>query len=107
MQKIVGIWVDNKKAVIITLTPEGETKSIREIPSELERHVRLSGGSRTKKTPWGPQAIASDGKMEERYQQQLKRFFNKVIETVADAHKIMLIVICVIFFDIFHTHFTL
>lgn len=44
MQKIIGIWVDHKKAVIATLNQAGETKSIREIQSDLERHVRLSGG---------------------------------------------------------------
>ncbi|MCB2145794.1 MAG: hypothetical protein KQI81_04915 [Deltaproteobacteria bacterium] len=90
MQKIIGIWVDHKKAVIVTLNQAGETKSIREIQSDLERHVRLSGGSRTKRTPWGPQQISSDNKIEARYRQQLSRFYQNVIEAVADAYKIVL-----------------
>ena len=90
MQKNLGIWVDHKKAVIVTLNESGDTKSIREIQSEIERHVRLSGGSRTKRTPWGPQPITSDSKMDARRRQQLIRFFNRVIEAVADAYKIIL-----------------
>ena len=90
MQKNLGIWVDHKKAVIVTLDEAGDTKSIREIQSEIERHVRLSGGSRTKRTPWGPQQITADSKMEARHRQQSVHFFQKVIEAVADAYKIIL-----------------
>ncbi|WP_319404523.1 hypothetical protein [uncultured Desulfosarcina sp.] len=90
MQKNMGIWIDHKKAVIVTLNETGDTKSIREIQSDLERHVRLSGGSRTKRTPWGPQQIASDSKMEARHRQQLSRFYQKIVEAVADAYKIFL-----------------
>ncbi|WP_372679250.1 hypothetical protein [Desulfosarcina sp.] len=90
MKKHVGLWIDHKKAVIVTLNESGDTKSIREIQSEIERHVRLSGGSRTKRTPWGPQPISSDSKMAARHQQQSVRFFQKVIEAVADAYKIII-----------------
>lgn len=90
MQKIIGIWVGHKKAAMATLNRAGETTSIREVQSELERHVRLSGGSRTKRTPWGPQQIASDSKMEARHRQQLSRFYRKIIDAVAGACKIIL-----------------
>lgn len=90
MQKRIGIWIDNRKALIVTLNQPGQDPAIREIQSNLERHVRLSGGSRTKRTPWGPQQIASDSTMQARHQQQLRRYYQKVIEAVGDAYKIML-----------------
>ena len=90
MQKKIGIWIDNRKALIIALGLPGKEAEIREIQSDLERHVRLSGGSRTKRTPWGPQQISSDSTMQARHQQQLRRFFQKVVEAVDDAYKIML-----------------
>ncbi len=90
MQKNMGIWMDHKKAILVTLNEAGDTKSIHEIQSEIERHVRLSGGSRTKRTPWGPQQVASDSKMEARHRQQLGRFCQKIIEAVAGAYKIIL-----------------
>ena len=90
MQKRIGIWIDKKKALIVTLDKQGEAPVIREILSDIERHVRLSGGSRTKRTPWGPQQISSDSTMAARHQQQLRRFYQEVIEAVDDAYKIML-----------------
>jgi len=91
MQKRIGIWIDNRKALIVALNEPGSEPVIREIQSDLERHVRLSGGSRTKRTPWGPQQVSSDTTMHARHRQQLRRFFQKVIEAVDDAYKIMLI----------------
>lgn len=90
MQKKIGIWVDRKKALIVILDPMEAEPSIQEILSDRERHVRLSGGSRTKRTPWGPQQIASDSKLEARDQQHMKRFYQQVIEAVSDAYKIIL-----------------
>ena len=90
MQKRIGIWIDNKKALIVTLgKPEGKP-IIREIQSDVERHVRLSGGSRTKRTPWGPQQISSDSTMQARHRQQLQRFYQQVIREIRGAYKIML-----------------
>jgi len=90
MQKRIGIWIDNKKALIVILGKSAEKPIIREIQSDLERHVRLSGGSRTKRTPWGPQQIASDKTMQARHQQQLRRFYREVIKEIRGAYKIML-----------------
>ena len=90
MQKRIGIWIDNRKALIVTLGQPGQEPAIREIQSDVERHVRLSGGSRTKRTPWGPQQISSDGTMQARHQQQLRRYYQKVIQAVGGAYKIML-----------------
>lgn len=90
MKKRIGIWIDYKKAIIIALGKPEEKPIVREIQSDLERHVRLSGGSRTKRTPWGPQQISSDSTMHARHQQQLRRFYQTVIKEIGGAHKIML-----------------
>lgn len=61
MKKYIGIWVDHKKAVIVTKKqPERSYEedveiAVTQISSDVERKVRLSGGSRTRNTPWGPQ----------------------------------------------------
>ncbi len=90
MKKRVGIWIDAKEALIVTLGGPEDAPVFEEVQSDVERYVRLSGGSRTKRTPWGPQNISSDSKMQARHQQQLRRFYQAVIKAVDGAYKIML-----------------
>ena len=96
MKKYTGIWVDHKKAVIVTKKqPERSYEedvelSVTQISSDVERKVRLSGGSRTRNTPWGPQEIAVDSKIEVRQKQQLKKFYHQIIEVIKEADKILI-----------------
>ena len=96
MKKYIGIWVDHKKAVIVTKKqPERSYEedveiSVTQISSNVERKVRLSGGSRTRNTPWGPQEVEVDGKIEARQKQQLRKFYQQIVESINDADKIMI-----------------
>jgi hypothetical protein len=96
MKKYTGIWVDHKKAVIVTKKqPERSYEedvelAVTQIDSDVERKVRLAGGSRTRNTPWGPQEIAVDSKIEARQKQQLKKFYHRIIECITDADKILI-----------------
>ena len=84
-----GLWLDHRKAVIISITDDGET--IERIESDIERKVRLSGGSRTGKTPYGPQQVAVDGKQEERIKRQLRQYYQEIIQRIQDANKILIL----------------
>lgn len=96
MKKYIGIWVDHKKAVIVTKKQpersyEEDVKiTVTQISSNVERKVRLSGGSRIRNTPWGPQEVAVESKIEARQKQQLRNFYHRVIEFIKDADKIMI-----------------
>ena len=96
MKTFIGIWVDRKKAVIVTIKrPEQKYEedgkfTINQVRSDVERKVRLAGGSRTRNTPWGPQEVAVDSKIEARQKQQLKKFYQRIIEIIKDADKIMI-----------------
>lgn len=97
MKKYTGIWVDHKKAYVVTLArPEHrhekqqEAETISRIVSDVERRVRLSGGSRTRKTPWGPQEVAVDSKMEDRRKQQLKKYYRELIKIIQQADKTLI-----------------
>lgn len=83
-----GIWIDHRQAVIVSITEAGET--IERIESDTERKVRLSGGSRTGKTPYGPQQVAVDGKQEERIKRQLRQYYQEIIRKIKDANKILI-----------------
>jgi stalled ribosome rescue protein Dom34 len=86
METRIGIWIDRRKAVIVALT--GEETSVNTIVSQVERHTRLSGGSRSA-TPYGPQDVASETRVEERLQNQMRRYLQDVVEAVRRADSIV------------------
>jgi hypothetical protein len=84
-----GIWIDRHKVFIVSLTDAGET--IERIDSDVERKVRLSGGSRTAKTPYGPQQVSVDGKQEERIKHQLHGYYQEIIRRIHDANEVLIL----------------
>lgn len=84
-----GLWIDHRQAVIVSITDAGET--IERIESDIERKVRLSGGSRTGKTPYGPQQVSVDGKQEKRIKRQLRQYYQEIIRRIQDANKILIL----------------
>lgn len=96
VNKRVGIWVDSKKAFIVSVARDEldvhnkpKTRLMR-IDSDVESHLRLSGGSRNRKIPYGPQEIAVDGKIDARRRRQLRKYFQEIIRHVEDAEKILI-----------------
>ena len=95
MKKYVGLWLDRKRAVVVTLNRNQEPFSgnrdmVEFIESRIERMVRLSGGSRSRKTPYGPQEIAVDGKPEDRRKRQLRKYYGEIKRRLKDADGIFL-----------------
>lgn len=85
MQKQVGIWIDQEKAVIVTL--RGRRASTELIESGASGHYRPSGGWKAAGTAVA-QSIVREQKAERRRDQQLHRFFEAVLERLADASAI-------------------
>ena len=96
MSKYVGIWLDHEKAYLVSIDKEnvGSEQASAEsrvcIRSEVEKHVRLAGGSRTAKTPYGPQDVAVDGKLDDRRRQQLRRYYQEIIASVQAARRLLI-----------------
>jgi len=88
MKKLVGLWIDHEKAVIVTL--DGERETIARVESGVESHYRLSGGSRSS-TPYGPEDVASDKKPDERRRHQLHRYYQDIIRSLWDADSIFVL----------------
>ena len=88
MKRNAGVWLDNRKAIIVFVDTAGQ--SLQQIDSGVEGRVRLSGGSRTRKTPYGPQDVVHDSKRDARHQQNLRKYFREIIRTVATVDKLIL-----------------
>ncbi|HND21332.1 MAG TPA: hypothetical protein PLB18_18315 [Acidobacteriota bacterium] len=75
MKHKVGIWIDHRKAVIVTF--EGKHEQVTVVESDVEKHVRTAGGSRSA-SPYGPQEIVSEGRVARKFTQYCEKFYSEV-----------------------------
>lgn len=95
-----GIWIDFEKAIIVSLIKGKNLDEVREaigpderlkiVESNVNGKVRLSGGSRAKKTPYGPQDISDEKRIEHRRQNHLHQYYQEIIRNIQDARKFLI-----------------
>jgi stalled ribosome rescue protein Dom34 len=85
MRKL-GIWIDHRKAVVVTID-EGQ-ESIHVIEGDIERHAGPSGGWRTP-TPYGPQVENNERQREEKYHHHVVNFYKDVIKSIGKPDQLL------------------
>jgi hypothetical protein len=81
MKKQAGLWIDHRKAVIVIVTDEGE--EIKEIASNMEKHVRFTGGTASE--------VGSTEDMRDReFGNHLNSYYDRVIAVLRDADSIQI-----------------
>ncbi|MGA9118173.1 MAG: hypothetical protein WB699_02305 [Bacteroidota bacterium] len=80
MKTNVGLWIDHRKAVIVTLSEKGE--EVREITSHMEKHVRYSGGAHD---------VAGEDQRDRRFTGHLDKYYEKVVSSIRDADSLLII----------------
>ena len=88
MKREVGLWIDHRKAVIVTV--ENEVEVIREIRSNVEKHVRFSSGTRSK-APTKPQMSTAEDMRDRQFGDDLGRYYEGIISLIKDADSIWII----------------
>ena len=85
MSKDVGLWIDHRKVVIVTI--ENDEEMLLEIEYNPEKQIRVSGetNSKTSKKPKG--ATAEDVR-DQQYQDHVAKFFDAVTPFFRDADSI-------------------
>jgi hypothetical protein len=86
MKKEVGLWIDHRQAVIVTLVDQVE--ETKRISSDIEKHVRYSGASHSQ-TPTGHDDSAED-RRDRRFDDHLSRYYDEVIACLRDADSILI-----------------
>lgn len=80
MDNKFGIWIDHRKAIIVSVTPEGEVT--QQITSEMEKHVRFSSGE------------SEDGSAEDirdrRFGNHLNGYYDRVIACLGKTESIQI-----------------
>ena len=82
MKTEVGLWIDHREAVIVTITDEGE-KTTR-IYSDIEVDAQFSGSSRSA----GSQD--SENMQDRKYTNNLGRYYDAIIGYIRDADSIQI-----------------
>ena len=87
MRTKVGLWIDHKKAVVVTLTDKGE--EIRLIKSKVEKQLRRSGDSPLKGHYETLQILADDSR-QRTLTGHLNIYYDAVIASIHDAESILI-----------------
>jgi stalled ribosome rescue protein Dom34 len=80
MKRNMGVWIDHRRAVIVSLRDQGD--EIREVPSNMEKHIRFSGGA---------QVDSADDKRDMRFTGHLHKYYDKVVSYLRDADSILVL----------------
>ena len=83
--KELGLWIDHREAVIVTITDKRE--ETKQIKSGMEKHVRFSGGSGARELH-GIQE--SEDKQDRRFEDHLNAYYDAVIACIRDADSILI-----------------
>jgi len=84
--KKTGVWLDQKKALIVNL--EHSKESLITVKSNVEDyHISGGSGSRFK---GGPQDVVQDSKYLERKKHQLQNYFRELASNLNESDKIVL-----------------
>jgi len=87
MKKEIGIWVDHRKAVIVTI--ENKVAVTREILSNMEKHVRYSGGDNEKSSTDTSGSNAED-MQDRRFNSHLGKYYEALVTLIRDADSILI-----------------
>jgi hypothetical protein len=85
MKREVGLWVDHHKTVMVTLT--NETEETREIRSNVEKHLSLTGVISAKKVNLSMMSTAEDVG-DRRYGNHLNGYYDGVVSMLRNADAI-------------------
>ena len=75
----MGLWIDHRKAVIAFASGDGE--EIKQIESDMEKHVRFSGGAAD---------LTEEDMRDRRFTNQLNKYYDAVIACIRDADSILI-----------------
>jgi stalled ribosome rescue protein Dom34 len=87
MKKEVGIWVDHRKAVIVTI--ENKVAVSREIISNMEKHVRFSSSTHSK-TSNDSQGSTAEDVRDRQFDDHLGIYYESIVSLISDADSILI-----------------
>ena len=87
MRTRVGLWIDHRKAVVVTVTDQGEEIALT--ISGVEKQLRRSGDSPLK-GPYESQQVPADDSRQRTLTGHLNLFYDAVVASIGDAESILI-----------------
>jgi hypothetical protein len=87
MRAKVGLWIDHRKAIVVTVTDKGE--EIVLVISAVEKQRRRSGDSPLK-GPYEQQHVPADDRRQRTFTGHLNVYYDAVIACLGDAESILI-----------------
>jgi hypothetical protein len=84
MKKEVGVWIDHKKAVIVT----GNGGRIEKLESNMNEYVHSNGGIHGK-TPSGALVFPAEDQRDRHFVEHLNKYYTAVIAQIREADAIL------------------
>jgi hypothetical protein len=87
MRTRVGLWIDHRKAIVVTVTEKGEEMGL--IISRVEKQPRRSGDSPLK-GPYEPHHVQAEDSRQRTFTGHLNIYYDAVIASIRDAESILI-----------------
>ena len=87
MKMFVGLWIDHRKAVIVTVSDKDETTRI--IESMVEKQPGRIDGVRST-TSFEAQKVPADDSREKKFTGELNSYYDEVLSAIRGAESILL-----------------
>jgi hypothetical protein len=83
----IGLWIDHKKAVIVSISDKRE--EIKQVISKVEKQIRRSGDSPLK-GPFDSYQVPPENKRQNAFTRHLNIYYDAVIAAIRDAEAIFI-----------------
>lgn len=87
MKKEVGLWIDHRKTVLVSI--ENGVEVTQEIQSDMEKHVRFSSGTHSN-TPNDNQGSTAEDMRDRQFDDHLGKYYAGIIALIRDADSILI-----------------
>ncbi|MDP1544977.1 MAG: hypothetical protein Q8L87_03065 [Anaerolineales bacterium] len=87
MMKQIGLWIDHKRAVILTMSEDGE--AMQTIESDIER-LGVRGAKRAR-TPYSAQYPKGDDHLDKQFDGYLGKYYKNVLTVLRGAEAVLIL----------------
>ena len=87
MKTVTGLWVDHRKAIIVTVSDKGE--KTRQILSKVEKQRGRFAGKRST-TSFESQLVQEDDRQQRGFTKHLNVFYGEVLSCIRDAQSVLI-----------------
>ncbi len=86
MEPVAGLWIDHRKAIIVTFSDKGE--KTQQVLSNVEKQLGRFDGKRST-VSYEPQMVQADDRQQRGFTKHLKVFYENVLSCIRDVHSVL------------------